>query len=332
MPRVSVILNCYNHAPYVAEAIESVLAQTFTDFELILIDNGSTDGSRAVLDRFDDLRIRRFNHDANGSLSKRLNEGVAAASGEFVAVLYSDDLMLLDKLERQVAMFDRLPADYGVVYCPPIGFNQFTGERWVHASFALSGDIAEAMFDRYFAGPLDMSSPLTRTQVFREHPWHDDLFVDGEAVFLRIAAAGAKFHFDPAPTVMLRDHDSNLGKAIRRNGNMHLEILDRMERSGALCGRALQAMRRHRARYALNTAWSYARLGGDDCRWLRRQLGSALRSSPVAALAAWRFPATLALAVLPAPIGQAVNRLGDRVRARPGNRTLVDGPQEREGA
>ena len=51
-PAVSVILNCYNHEPYVAEAIESVLAQTFADFELILIDNGSTDGSRAVLERY----------------------------------------------------------------------------------------------------------------------------------------------------------------------------------------------------------------------------------------------------------------------------------------
>src|SRR5687768_1793477 len=103
-PRVSVILNCYNHAPYVAEAVESVLGQSFADFELILVDNGSTDETRTILERYDDRRIRRFFHAENQSLSKRLNEGVAAADGEFVAVLYSDDWMLPDKLARQVAM------------------------------------------------------------------------------------------------------------------------------------------------------------------------------------------------------------------------------------
>ena len=325
MPRVSVILNCYNHEPYVAEAVESVLAQTFADFELVLIDNGSTDGSRAVLDRFADPRIRRFYHDRNESLSKRLNEGVAAATGEFAAVLYSDDVMLPDKLERQVAMFDTLPADYAVVYCPAIGFNQFTGARWTHPSFGLSGEIAEAMFDHYFEGPFDMSSPLTRTRCFRAHRWHEDLMGDGEAIFLRIAAAGDKFAFDPQPTVMLRDHDSNLGKSIRGNGDMHIEILDRLERSGVLGKSALKAMRRHRARYAVNTAWSYVRLGGEDRAWLRDKLGASIRSNPVAALTQWRLPAALALALLPRNLGRAVNRIGDRLSSTPANRALVDG-------
>ncbi|MGH6784255.1 MAG: glycosyltransferase family 2 protein, partial [Sphingomicrobium sp.] len=323
-PAVSVILNCYNHEGYVAEAVESVLGQTFTDFELILIDNGSTDGGRAILERYNDPRIRRFFHDENQSLSKRLNEGVVAAAGEFVAVLYSDDLMLPDKLERQVSLFGELEAEYGVVYCPALGFNQLSGARWTHPSYALSGQIAAAQFDRFFDGPIDMSSPLTRTRCFREHPWHEDLFIDGEAVFLRIAAEW-KFHFDPTPTVMLRDHDGNLGKAIRRNGDMHLEILDRLERSGALSEAARQALRRHRARYAVNTAWSYARLDGGDRRWLRSKLSAAARSSPAVALRGWRFPATLALAVLPARLGRAVNRLGDRLRSTPANRALVDG-------
>src|SRR5688572_11864637 len=101
-PTVSVILNCYNHEAYVGEAIQSVLDQAFADFELIIIDNGSSDGSRAVIEAFQDPRIRLVLNDDNQSLSKRLNEGVAIARGKFVAVLYSDDWMLPDKLERQV--------------------------------------------------------------------------------------------------------------------------------------------------------------------------------------------------------------------------------------
>ena len=104
-PTVSVVLNCYNHAAYVGEAIESVLAQTYRNFELILIDNGSTDGSRRMMQSYTDERIRLILHDDNQSISKRLNEGVAAARGEFVSILYSDDLFLPDKLERQLAIF-----------------------------------------------------------------------------------------------------------------------------------------------------------------------------------------------------------------------------------
>src|SRR5438105_185139 len=115
-PTVSVVLNYYNHEPYIGEAIESVLSQTFCDLELILIDNGSTDGSRRVMQSFDDERIRLILHDRNESLSKRLNEGVAAACGEFVSILYSDDMFLAHKLERQVEIFASLPEDYGVVY------------------------------------------------------------------------------------------------------------------------------------------------------------------------------------------------------------------------
>lgn len=324
MPRVSVILNCYNHERWVAEAIDSVLAQSFRDFELILIDNGSTDGSRKVLERYDDPRIRCAFHDRNESLSKRLNEGVATATGEFVAVLYSDDMMLRDKLERQVAMFDALPVDYGVVYCPAIGLNQFTGERWVHPTFALEGDISSAIFDRFFDGPVDMSSPLTRTACFRDYPWYDDLFADGEAVFLRIALDW-KFHFDPAPTVVLRDHDHNLGKAIQRNSDMHLRILDRLASDPALPPRTARALAHHRSRYSVNAAWSYVRLGGDNRRWVWGKLGQAVRSSPAAALRNWRALMTLGLSLLPNRLAGSANRLGNRLRPASGNRGLVDG-------
>ena len=323
MPRVSVILNCYNHALYVAEAVESVLAQTFADFELILIDNGSTDDTRLILDRYDDPRIRRFYHDRNQSLSTRLNEGVAQAAGEFVAILYSDDLMLPDKLERQVAIFEALPAEYGVVYCPAIGFNQFTGECWTKPSYGLSGDILIGMFDRHFDGAVDMSSPLTRAACFRENHWHDDLFIDGEAIFFRIARDW-KFHFDSQPTVKLRDHSSNLSKGLRRNVDMHLEIMQRLAEDRALEPAAKTALRRHRARYAVYSSWAYVRLGGKDRGWVRAKLGEAARSNLATALCNWRFLGALGLSFLPSSLSRSANRLGDRLRSSPGNRALLE--------
>ena len=161
-PKVSVILNCYNHEPYVAEAIESVLAQSLADFELIITDNGSTDGTRAIIEQYDDPRIIRKFHDTNESLSRRLNQGLSAARGEFICILYSDDWMLPDKLARQVRLLSKLPADYGVVYCPSIGYNQHTKVRWQHDCIRVDGAFMPAILRRYREGYPDMSSPMLR--------------------------------------------------------------------------------------------------------------------------------------------------------------------------
>src|SRR3954451_6824906 len=133
-PRVSVILNCYNQAEWVAEAVESVLNQTFRDFELLIVDNGSTDGTPKILQSYaSDPRVRLSLHQENVAISRRFNEAVDAARGEFVSFLYSDDYYLPQKLERQVALFDQLGPEYGVVYGPSLVKNDLTGEQW-HAS------------------------------------------------------------------------------------------------------------------------------------------------------------------------------------------------------
>jgi glycosyltransferase involved in cell wall biosynthesis len=322
MPTVSVILNCYNHDAYVAEAIESVLTQSFADFELIVIDNGSTDATRAVIQRYDDPRIRLALHDENVSLSRRLNQGVAMAEGAFVAVLYSDDYMLPDKLERQVALLEQLPPDYGVVYCPALGLNQHTKQTWQHRSFALDGSIFSLMLERHFAGPVDMASPLTRRECFVQSPWHEDLFGDGEAVFWRIALDW-KFRFDPHPAVVLRDHGGNMGKAVRVNHEMTMTNLDRLEAVPRLARDQRKAVARHRANCCIRNSWAYVRLGGDDRQWVGRQLRRALRSSPPPLLD-WRLAATALLGALPRPLRSSVNRLGDKARATPDNRALVE--------
>jgi glycosyltransferase involved in cell wall biosynthesis len=320
-PAVSVILNCYNHEPYVAEAIESVLNQTFADFELILIDNGSTDGSRTVLERFGDPRIRRFFHDENQSLSKRLNEGVGAARGEFVAVLYSDDWMLPDKLERQVAIFRTLGPEYGVVYCPSLGFNQHTGETWQYPSMAKQDATLKTLLRHHYEGGVDMSSPITRRDCFQRYHWHADLFSDGETIFFRIAMRW-KLRFDQHPTVVLRDHGANMGKAIIKNHDMLMIILDRLADHADFprdCAAPLDAFR---ARACCNNAWVALRLGTSSA-WPRAQLGRAISQRP-AELIRPRMMAAMLLAALPNSLRARLNRLGDRLRYRPENRSLVE--------
>jgi glycosyltransferase involved in cell wall biosynthesis len=107
-PTVSVILTTYNRGWVLREAIDSVLAQDFRDFELIVVDDGSTDDTGQLLDAYDqDLIVLR---QSNQGVSAARNRGIAAAGGRLVAFLDSDDLWLPGKLTRQVAFFSSNPA------------------------------------------------------------------------------------------------------------------------------------------------------------------------------------------------------------------------------
>lgn len=104
MPRVSILLTCYNHVRYLPAAVEGIRAQTFRDFETIALDDGSTDGTREWLAAQPDLTTV-FNPTNLGTYGT-LNEGLRRATGELVAVLNDDDVWLPEKLERQVALLD----------------------------------------------------------------------------------------------------------------------------------------------------------------------------------------------------------------------------------
>ncbi len=105
-PKVSIILTSYNHAAYVATAIESVLNQTFTDFELLIVDDGSADNSRDIIKTFDDPRIKTFLYEENRGTVLAISDAVQSARGEYIAVHHSDDLWACDKLEKQITFLD----------------------------------------------------------------------------------------------------------------------------------------------------------------------------------------------------------------------------------
>jgi glycosyltransferase involved in cell wall biosynthesis len=98
-PAVSIVIPAYNHERYVETAIRSALSQTVDDFELIVIDDASTDGTREILDGFDDRRVRRMHHEQNRGAAATLNEGIAQSRGAFIAILNSDDVFAPNRLE-----------------------------------------------------------------------------------------------------------------------------------------------------------------------------------------------------------------------------------------
>jgi glycosyltransferase involved in cell wall biosynthesis len=111
MPTVSVVVPNYNHARFLPQRIESILRQTFQDFELILLDDGSVDESRSILARYvDNPRVRiKFNAVNSGSAFKQWNEGIRLAQGKYVWIAESDDYADERLLERLTAVLDRNP-------------------------------------------------------------------------------------------------------------------------------------------------------------------------------------------------------------------------------
>lgn len=106
-PKVSVIIPVYNQEKFIAEAIKSVLNQTFQDFEIIITDDGSTDNTSTEINKFSDPRIKVFTFEKNKGISNALNNCISNSKGEYIAVLNSDDLFLPDKLEKQVNFLEK---------------------------------------------------------------------------------------------------------------------------------------------------------------------------------------------------------------------------------
>jgi len=108
-PTVSIVVACYNYGRYVKQCVESILAQRFSDLELIVIDDASTDDSLAVLERFDDPRLRILRHEQNRGHIASFNEGFAAARGRYINHIGADDYCHPDFLARTVAVLDARP-------------------------------------------------------------------------------------------------------------------------------------------------------------------------------------------------------------------------------
>lgn len=132
IPRVSVIMPVYNSEKYLRQAIQSVLDQSFTDFELIIINDGSTDKSLEIVKSFTDPRIVLFNTENKSTIVESRNHGLEVSRGEFIAPQDSDDIAIKDRLKLEVAFLERNP-DFGSVGSGVSVIDKdgkVTGARW----------------------------------------------------------------------------------------------------------------------------------------------------------------------------------------------------------
>lgn len=305
--KVSIILCGYNQASHVECAITSALSQTHPNLELIIIDNGSSDGSRELIRPHEaDPRVRLLLHETNGPVTKRLNQAIAISSGDFVSILYADDYYLPHKLERQLKAFSQLSSDYGVVYSPGYRVDDATGNRWMDLTLRSSGNVLEAMFLRaHSEGFINPISPLIRRECFLRYPFHEDVFAEGETIFLRFALS-YKFHFLDEPLSVMREHATNFGKAIKFNVPIALILQDKLLQEPDFPRDLIPASNVFRSNFLGICGWLAIRMAADPA-WARECLLEAVRRQPNQLLRP-RILLGLALSILPAGAIRTFNR------------------------
>jgi glycosyltransferase involved in cell wall biosynthesis len=189
-PRVSVVVPAFNAESTLAESVRPALAGTFRDIEVLVVDDGSTDGTAAVARRLgrEDGRVRLLSQTENRGLPAALNRGFAEARGELVARLDADDLWHPDKLQHQVALAERRPAAAFITtwvrFVDDAGLVRFDGPQQCFPPRALARSISETLVG-------SGSSVLVRREAFEEANGYDEMLRCQEDLFLQVRLSAA---------------------------------------------------------------------------------------------------------------------------------------------
>lgn len=226
-PEITVILINYNQSKYLKDSIKSVLDQTYEKFELIIIDNGSIDNSKKIIEAFlNDKRINYLNYNKNDFVTKRLNHAVSIAKGKYINFLMADDMIEKNKLYNQLNIFNKLDNDYGIVYGPSIIINEKNKKTYLSEVVKINGSaLSEQLKKNLTNGHINFNSALIKRECLISYPMLETIFIETESIFLCFALR-YKFKYDNNPVCYFREHDKNIGKKIFDNLDRHLERIE----------------------------------------------------------------------------------------------------------
>ena len=202
-PKVSVIVPTHNRADLLPRAVDSVLAQTYGSYEMVIVDDCSADNTQDVIAGFSDPRIRSFRHDRNRGQSAAINTGIAHARGEYIGFLDDDDEWLPTKLEGQVALLEASSPDVALVYGWMDRVDDSSGRVIPAYRNTVEGDIFETL------SGVEHSRPdyrlLIRSSVAREVGGMDESLLRHNDIDL-ICRISQRYHAAVLPEVVARAH------------------------------------------------------------------------------------------------------------------------------
>lgn len=223
MAKISVVMCCYNSEQYVKDTIESVLSQTYADFEFIIWNDGSTDTTEAIIKSYHDSRIKYFYHENTGIGIARFLAG-NRAEGQYVAIIDSDDICLPDRIEKE-ALFLDTHQDYVLVSSQMIYISQ-SGEKLGH-SFSVLSDyvIRRKMTDN---SVISHSGCMYRKSIYDKVGGYSGIVLGEDHVLFSKMMKYGKVCILPYPLVKYRIRDLSLMHVVQ--GNAYMPILDAFRR------------------------------------------------------------------------------------------------------
>lgn len=219
---ISVIIPSYNYDSFVGDAIKSIQAQTYKNWECIVVDDGSADNTKSIVGEFckNDPRITYF-YQENSGLSASRNNGIKKSSGELIALLDADDTFMPDKLEQQIRILEEHKADLIFSNAKAIkldresNFNQYGEIKW------------KSPLDYIGRNPIIPSSVLMTRKLFDSvGEFSEELksIEDGDYWF-RAALEGWKFVYDPVERIVKKNHNQNMMSNKIRMYEYHIIVL-----------------------------------------------------------------------------------------------------------
>lgn len=245
---VSVIIATYNMELYLAEAINSVLDQNYDNLEIIIIDDGSTDNTVKVIEKFaNEPRVKYF-YQINGGQAKAKNRGIVESKGDYIAFLDADDKWTSDKLEKQLPYFD-LFTEVGVVYTKVAQIDQFGEILGCPDTRCYSGKITEKLFVENFVTGM---ASIVRRECFDKVGYFDEslpMGIDWD-LWLRISVHFEYYYLDEV-TYLYRQWLGQMSKNKRRRYACAVKIMEKFlaDNPGLLSSSTI------------NEAWAHTNVG-----------------------------------------------------------------------
>lgn len=263
---VTVILGVYNQEKFVRKSIESILSQSHRNIEIIISNNGSTDGSASILSEYcEDPRIRIINYAYNMSISATTNRAIELARGEYICCIAGDDYYLPTYIESHLSALSVLPYEYGVVYSPYWVCNDVTGSSFIYNKFNKSGDVFDSLINAQLTGFISAFTPFLRKRIFDNFKYDETMFCEGEAIFIRMAK-NHKFKYLNNPLYVATDHCLNQGKNYKENSE---QFLAASRRQVYLFPEKTQLINKVIAFMFVRNAWIAIRIMGDK-KWAKK--------------------------------------------------------------
>lgn len=274
-PKVSVIIPAYHQAEYLGAAIQSVLAQTYHLFELIVVNDASPDHTRLVVQQFQDPRLRYIEHPTNRHLAATRNTGIRAASGELIAFLDADDLFHPDKLQAHVSFLTQHP-NIGVTYNARF---DFYAQQQIFGLWRppVTVTLADLVLGFPFA-PSDMvlrRTWLEQVKLFDESyvAYSEDLDING-----RLGLAGCRFAGLDRPLNYRRHYPTRMIHNVQERMTAAVQTLEKIF-ADQRCPQAVAGLY-HQALGITYLVWAYEALIQEDTALGQALLRQALQHEP----------------------------------------------------